>query len=152
MSLRLLRPAAVLVLVSLLAVSTMAFAQKPSSSPQSTKPAAEPAPAPTTPAPVASKEEQSWFAPLDELLKDAIASGNAPGAVLLVAHNGLVAYRKAYGTRTVGANAEPMTADTIFDLASLTKVIATTTCVMRLEQLGQTCRVVFDRPSGIFHL
>jgi len=66
-----------------------------------------------------------------------IASGNAPGAVLLVAHNGLVAYRKAYGTRTVGANAEPMTADTIFDLASLTKVIATTTCVMRLEQLGQ---------------
>jgi uncharacterized protein YbbC (DUF1343 family)/CubicO group peptidase (beta-lactamase class C family) len=115
----------------------MAFAQKPSSSPQSTKPAAEPAPAPTTPAPVASKEEQSWFAPLDELLKDAIASGNAPGAVLLVAHNGLVAYRKAYGTRTVGANAEPMTADTIFDLASLTKVIATTTCVMRLEQLGQ---------------
>jgi uncharacterized protein YbbC (DUF1343 family)/CubicO group peptidase (beta-lactamase class C family) len=86
---------------------------------------------------VASKEEQSWFAPLDELLKDAIASGNAPGAVLLVAHNGLVAYRKAYGTRTVGANAEPMTADTIFDLASLTKVIATTTCVMRLEQLGQ---------------
>jgi uncharacterized protein YbbC (DUF1343 family)/CubicO group peptidase (beta-lactamase class C family) len=139
LSLRLLRPAAVLVLVlvSLLAVSTMAFAQKPSSSPQSTKPAAEPAPAPTTPAPVASKEEQSWFAPLDELLKDAIASGNAPGAVLLVAHNGLVAYRKAYGTRTVGANAEPMTADTIFDLASLTKVIATTTCVMRLEQLGQ---------------
>jgi uncharacterized protein YbbC (DUF1343 family)/CubicO group peptidase (beta-lactamase class C family) len=115
----------------------MAFAQKPSSSPQSTKPAAEPAPAPATPAPVASKEEQSWFAPLDELLKDAIASGNAPGAVLLVAHNGLVAYRKAYGTRTVGANAEPMTADTIFDLASLTKVIATTTCVMRLEQLGQ---------------
>ena len=87
--------------------------------------------------PVASQEEQSWFAPLDEVLKDAIASGNAPGAVLLVAHNGLVAYRKAYGTRTVGTNAEPMTADTIFDLASLTKVIATTTCVMRLEQLGQ---------------
>ncbi len=128
-----------LVLVSLLAVGTTAFAQKASSSPQSAKPTTEPAPSPgaAAPVPVASQEEQSWFAPLDEVLKDAIASGNAPGAVLLVAHNGLVAYRKAYGTRTVGTNAEPMTADTIFDLASLTKVIATTTCVMRLEQLGQ---------------
>ena len=44
---------------------------------------------------------------------------------------------QSYGNRTVGPKAEPMTLDTIFDLASLTKVIATTTCVMRLEQLGQ---------------
>ncbi len=86
---------------------------------------------------LASKEEQSWFAPLDDILKDAVTNGNAPGAVLLVAHNGLVAYRKAVGNRTVGPKAEPMTVDTIFDVASLTKVIATTTCVMRLEQLGQ---------------
>ena len=49
-----------------------------------------------------------------------------PAAVLLVGHNGLVAYRKAYGNRTVGPKAEPMTVDTIFDIASLTKVIATT--------------------------
>jgi len=66
-----------------------------------------------------------------------MTAGNIPGAVLLVGHNGTVAYRKAYGTRTVGQNPEPMTVDTVFDLASLTKVIATTTCVMRLEQLGQ---------------
>ena len=71
------------------------------------------------------------------IVKNAIAAGNIPGAVLLVGHNGTIAYRKAYGNRTVGQNTEPMTVDTIFDLASLTKVIATTTCVMRLEQLGQ---------------
>ena len=87
--------------------------------------------------PVASKEEQSRLAPLDAVLKDAVKNGNAPGAVLLVGHNGLIVYQKAYGNRTAGSNPEAMTADTIFDLASLTKVIATTTCVMRLEQLGQ---------------
>ena len=103
------------------------------------KPAAEAASAGSAPPPprLASKEEQSWFAPLDDILKEAVTHGNAPGAVLLVAHNGLIAYRKAVGNRTVGPKAEPMTVDTIFDVASLTKVIATTTCVMRLEQLGQ---------------
>ena len=86
---------------------------------------------------MAPREVQSRFAPLDDLLKDAVRNGNAPGAVLLVGHNGLIAYRKAYGNLTVEPKAEPMTPETIFDLASLTKVIATTTCVMRLEQLGQ---------------
>jgi len=57
--------------------------------------------------------------------------------VLLVGHNGGVVYRKAFGHLTAGANAEPMTPETIFDLGALTEVIATTTCVMRLEQLGQ---------------
>ena len=64
-------------------------------------------------------------------------NGNAAGAVLIVGHRGLIVYQKAYGNRALGSNPEPMTTDTIFDLASLTKVIATTTCVMRLEQLGQ---------------
>ena len=77
------------------------------------------------------------FAALDAIVKNAMTAGNIPGAVLVVGHNGTIAYRKAYGNRTVGQNAEPMTVDTIFDLASLTKVIATTTCIMRLEQLGQ---------------
>jgi uncharacterized protein YbbC (DUF1343 family)/CubicO group peptidase (beta-lactamase class C family) len=85
----------------------------------------------------AAKQEQSWFAPLDDILKDAVKNGNAPGAVLVVGHRGLIVYQKAYGSRTLGPNPEPITTDTIFDLASLTKVIVTTTCVMRLEQLGQ---------------
>ena len=85
----------------------------------------------------AATSAPTGFAALDAIVKNAMTNGSIPGAVLLVGHNGTIAYRKAYGNRTVGPNPEPMTVDTIFDLASLTKVIATTTCVMRLEQLGQ---------------
>ncbi len=70
-------------------------------------------------------------------MEDAIANGNAPGGVLLVGHNGSFVYRKAYGRLSGAAKSEAMTPDTIFDLGALTEVIATTTCVMRLEQLGQ---------------
>jgi uncharacterized protein YbbC (DUF1343 family)/CubicO group peptidase (beta-lactamase class C family) len=75
--------------------------------------------------------------PLDALLKDAVEKGNAPGAVLLVGHNGAVVYRKAYGNRALDPAKEAMTPDTVFDTASLTKVLATTTSVMRMVQLGQ---------------
>ena len=60
-----------------------------------------------------------------------------PGAVVLVGHNGRVIYRKAFGWRALEPRREVMTLDTIFDIASLTKVIATTTCVMRMVELGQ---------------
>ena len=86
---------------------------------------------------MASLTEQGRFAGLDKIILDAIAAGETPGAVVLVGHNGAVVYRKAFGHFTSAANSEPMTPDTIFDLASLTKVLATTMCVMRLEQLGQ---------------
>ncbi len=81
--------------------------------------------------------DQSRFAPLDALLRDAVEKGNAPGAVLLVGHNGAVVYRKAFGNRALEPSKEPMTPDTVFDTASLTKVLATTTSVMRMVQLGQ---------------
>ena len=77
------------------------------------------------------------FDQVDALLQTAVLQGKMPGAVLEIGHNGQVVYRKAYGSRSLEPTQEAMTADTIFDLASLTKVIATTTCVMRLEQLGQ---------------
>ena len=70
-------------------------------------------------------------------MKSAVEKGSAPGAVLLVGHNGAVVYRKAYGNMSSDGAKEPMAVDTIFDLASLTKVIATTTAVMRMVQLGQ---------------
>jgi uncharacterized protein YbbC (DUF1343 family)/CubicO group peptidase (beta-lactamase class C family) len=56
---------------------------------------------------------------------------------LLVGHNGKVIYRKAFGNRALEPRREAMTIDTIFDLASLTKVIATTTAVMQLVQKGE---------------
>ena len=126
MILRLLRPAIALVFVLVPGLSA-SLAQTSSST----------TPATTSPLPTASTDEQGRFALLDNVVKNAITSGSAPGAVLLVGHNGAVVYRKAYGSRTTGSAPEPMTLDTIFDLASLTKVIATTSCVMRLEQMGQ---------------
>src|SRR4029077_20818684 len=74
---------------------------------------------------------------VDSVIEQAIADGNIPGAVLLVGHNGAVIYRKAYGNRSLEPQREPMTLDTIFDLASLTKVIATTTSVMQLVEQGK---------------
>ena len=74
---------------------------------------------------------------VDAVIEQAIHDGNIPGAVLLVGHNGHVIYRKAYGNRALEPRREPMTLDTIFDLASLTKVIATTTAVMQLVEQGK---------------
>jgi uncharacterized protein YbbC (DUF1343 family)/CubicO group peptidase (beta-lactamase class C family) len=73
----------------------------------------------------------------DAVIEQSIHEGNIPGAVLLVGHNGHVVYRKAYGNRALEPRREPMTLDTIFDLASLTKVIATTPAVMQLVEQGK---------------
>lgn len=76
-------------------------------------------------------------ASVDAVIEQAIRDGNIPGAVLLVGHNGQVIYRKAYGSRALEPRREPMTLETIFDLASLTKVVATTTAVMKLVEQGR---------------
>ncbi len=73
---------------------------------------------------------------VDSIIQQAIADG-LPGAVLVVGHDGRVIYRKAYGHRALEPKPEGMTLDTVFDLASLTKVIATTTAVMQLVELGK---------------
>ena len=70
------------------------------------------------------------------VVREAIAAGELPGAVVLVAHRGHVVYRQAFGLRAVRPAAEPMTVDTIFDLASLTKAIATAPSVMALVEDG----------------
>ena len=74
---------------------------------------------------------------VDSIIQQAISDGNIPGAVLVVGHNGNVIYRKAYGSRALEPHHELMTLDTVFDLASLTKVVATTTAVMQLFELGK---------------
>ena len=80
---------------------------------------------------------QERFAPVDAVIKNAILQGLTPGAVVIVGHEGKVVYRKAFGSRSLDPTIEPMTVDTVFDMASLTKVMATTGSVMRLVQLGQ---------------
>ena len=74
---------------------------------------------------------------LDEIVNRAIEEHTIPGAVLLVSHNGVVVHRKSYGNRTLVPSLEPMTLDTIFDCASLTKVVATTTAIMMLVEEGK---------------
>jgi uncharacterized protein YbbC (DUF1343 family)/CubicO group peptidase (beta-lactamase class C family) len=74
---------------------------------------------------------------VDAVIEQSIHDGNIPGAVLIVGHNGQVIYRKAYGSRSLEPRREVMTLDTIFDLASLTKVVATTPAVMQLVEQGK---------------
>lgn len=74
---------------------------------------------------------------LDPIVLDAIHDNQIPGAVVLVGHNGQIIYRKAFGERALEPHREPMTLDTIFDIASLTKVVATTTAVMQLVEQGK---------------
>ncbi|MDX6692512.1 MAG: hypothetical protein QOF02_115 [Blastocatellia bacterium] len=77
------------------------------------------------------------LAELDKIIEQAIARHETPGAVVLVARRGRAVWRKAYGSRSVTPEREPMTPDTIFDLASLTKVVATATSIMILTERGQ---------------
>jgi uncharacterized protein YbbC (DUF1343 family) len=74
---------------------------------------------------------------VDPLIDEAVQSHLIPGAVLIIGRNNEVIYRKAYGLKAWLPEHEPMTVDTIFDAASLTKVIATTPCVMRLFEQGK---------------
>src|ERR1700688_2219792 len=74
---------------------------------------------------------------VDSIIEQAVADGNLPGAVLVVGHDGHVFPRRLAGTRPLDRRREPMTLDTVFDLASLTKVIATTTAMMQLFEQGK---------------
>jgi uncharacterized protein YbbC (DUF1343 family)/CubicO group peptidase (beta-lactamase class C family) len=73
---------------------------------------------------------------MDAVINQAIAEKRCPGGVLWFEHRG-VAYHKAYGHRALVPTSEPMTEDTIFDAASLTKVIACTPAIMLLVERGQ---------------
>ena len=86
--------------------------------------------------PTAAKETVNMTA-VDALIGDQVANDSITGAVLLVGHDGHVVHQKAFGYRALSPRRDPMTLDSVFDLASLTKVVATTPSVMRLIQYGQ---------------
>lgn len=77
------------------------------------------------------------LARIADLVNEAVAARQLPGAVVVVGRGDRVAYRQAFGHRAVEPAAEAMTTGTIFDLASLTKVVATTTAVMMLVEDGR---------------
>ena len=74
---------------------------------------------------------------IDGAIDQAIERGQVPGAVVLVGRRGFIAYARAAGRRVVGPAPEPMTRDTVFDMASLTKPVATATSVMILIEEGK---------------
>ncbi|HTC75814.1 MAG TPA: sodium/solute symporter [Edaphobacter sp.] len=98
-----------------------------------------------------TSEEQYDFSSITTLVDQAIAAKKLPGAVVLVGHNGQVVFHQAYGSRKLAGepgihgetDAEPMTEDTIFDMASLTKCLATATAIMQLYEAG---KLQFDDP------
>jgi CubicO group peptidase (beta-lactamase class C family) len=83
------------------------------------------------------------FAAFDATARAEIEAGRIPGAVIVYGENGRIAYRQTLGARAVAPERVALTADTIFDLASLTKVVATTTAVMQLVEAG---RLDIDAP------
>src|SRR5918993_1068903 len=74
---------------------------------------------------------------IDRVVESAIAAGQTPGAVVLVGQGDQILHLRAYGVRSTEPTREPLTVDTVFDLASLTKVVATTSAVMSLVEEGR---------------
>jgi uncharacterized protein YbbC (DUF1343 family)/CubicO group peptidase (beta-lactamase class C family) len=80
---------------------------------------------------------EAQLTPIAEIVEEAICNGKIPGAVVLVGNRGEVVYRRAFGYRAIEPVKLPMTEDTIFDLGSLTKVVATATALMQLAEKGK---------------
>jgi uncharacterized protein YbbC (DUF1343 family) len=84
-----------------------------------------------------AQERFSGSNDLDAAIEAAIQADEIPGAVLWIGSNGKILHRKAYGNRALTPAKEPMTLDTIFDAASLTKVAATTSAILKLWEQGK---------------
>ncbi len=84
-----------------------------------------------------ARQSAAGFSRIDELVLEAIAAGQTPGAVVVVGRGDETLYQKAIGRRAIVPSSEAMTLDTVFDLASLTKVVGTTTAVMTLVEEGR---------------
>ena len=84
-----------------------------------------------------SAAARARLASIAPVVAQAVREGKCPGAVVLVGHNGHVVYRQAFGYRALEPRKLRMTPTTIFDLASLTKVVATTPAVMQLFEQGK---------------
>lgn len=89
--------------------------------------------------PTASRAQQTApdFSSIDRILSSALQAHLLPGAVIWIGHDGKVVFHKAYGKRSLEPTQTPMTEDTIFDMASMTKVLATSTAAMELYQQGR---------------
>ncbi|WP_196437730.1 exo-beta-N-acetylmuramidase NamZ domain-containing protein [Methylomonas sp. LL1] len=98
--------------------------------------------------PLPGETDSPRFARLTEAVQQEIAAGHLAGAVILVGQGNEIVYRKAFGHKVLPPpHAEAMTLDTIFDLASLTKVVATTTAILQLAERGS---LALDNPVASY--
>ena len=81
------------------------------------------------------------------IMREAVATHTIPGGVVMIGHQGHVLYREAFGSRSLEPTQEAMTVDTIFDMASLTKCVATTSAVMKLVEDG---RIRLNDPVAMY--
>ncbi len=88
--------------------------------------------------------DMNRMAKIDSIANDAISKKAAPGCVVLVLKDGKIAFQKAYGNYTYQAN-EPMKVESVFDMASVTKICATTISIMKLYDEG---RLSLDKTLG----
>ena len=86
---------------------------------------------------VVSARGQTGLDTIDSIVNRALDDRLVPGAVVVIGHDGKIVFRKAYGMRSLEPTREPMTADTIFDMASLTKPTMTALAVMQLCDEGK---------------
>jgi CubicO group peptidase (beta-lactamase class C family) len=114
---------AVMALLSVLTPATTVWAQPAARTPAASRP----------PAGI----DLARLAGIDEVVERAIVARQLPGAVVVVGRGDTVVYEKAFGQRAVAPVAEPMSLDTIFDLASLTKVLATVPFAIHAVELGR---------------
>jgi len=97
--------------------------------------AAPPGPVPVV-APETAAMDRAKLNVIDEIVQEGLEQQKMPGAVVVIGRREGIVFRKAYGFRQTTPEKVPMTIDTVFDLASLTKPIATATSVMALIQEG----------------
>src|SRR5438445_394584 len=87
---------------------------------------------------------------IDEAVNQAIRKGDLPGAVVVIVHQGKVVFRKAYGQRSLEPEKSAMVPEVVFDLASLTKPIATAMSILLLVEKGKlrVSDLVADHVAG----
>ena len=106
-------------------------------------PAAQPLHVPDLPAP--NREEV--FAHIDGMVQNAVSTGEITGAVVCIGSADGIIFEKAFGRRSPDSGSAAMTVDSIFDIASLTKVVATAPAIMKLVEEGA---VKLDAPLGTY--
>ena len=95
--------------------------------------------------PTVATAQSPDFSAVDEAVQSVLDTGEIPGAVVLIGQGDEILYHRAVGSRSIVPHPVPMTRDTIFDIASLTKPLGTTLAVMALVERGA---VKLDAPVG----